>query len=93
MVLGFISLLLTFGQNYIARICIPVKVANTMLPCPVGTHVPYDDDHHRKLLSFQRRFLGGDSTAPACKPVSIFYTIVTLNYNYVISSVITLYFW
>ncbi|CAI9115194.1 OLC1v1016033C1 [Oldenlandia corymbosa var. corymbosa] len=35
MVLGFISLLLTFGQNYIAQICIPDHVANTMLPCPL----------------------------------------------------------
>ncbi|KAK8968952.1 MLO-like protein 10 [Platanthera guangdongensis] len=33
MVLGFISLLLTFGQNYIAKICISVAVADTMLPC------------------------------------------------------------
>lgn len=33
MVLGFISLLLTFGQNYIIQICIPQKAANTMLPC------------------------------------------------------------
>ncbi|TKY75354.1 MLO protein 5 [Spatholobus suberectus] len=33
MVLGFISLLLTFGQNYISKMCIPVKYANTMLPC------------------------------------------------------------
>ncbi|GLT94546.1 hypothetical protein SLE2022_122820 [Rubroshorea leprosula] len=34
MVLGFISLLLTFGQSYISRICIPVKLADTMLFCP-----------------------------------------------------------
>uniref|UniRef100_A0A1D1YET4 MLO-like protein n=2 Tax=Anthurium amnicola TaxID=1678845 RepID=A0A1D1YET4_9ARAE len=33
MILGFISLLLTFGQNYIAKICIPEKTADTMLPC------------------------------------------------------------
>ncbi|OMO94953.1 Mlo-related protein [Corchorus capsularis] len=33
MVLGFISLLLTFGQSYISRICIPTKVADTMLFC------------------------------------------------------------
>ncbi|KAK7351822.1 hypothetical protein VNO77_11544 [Canavalia gladiata] len=33
MVLGFISLLLTFGQNYISKMCIPMKYANTMLPC------------------------------------------------------------
>lgn len=38
MVLGFISLLLTFGQNYIAKICIPEKAGNTMLPCPAGHH-------------------------------------------------------
>ncbi|KAL6578251.1 hypothetical protein OROMI_010579 [Orobanche minor] len=33
MILGFISLILTFGQNYITRICIPERYANTMLPC------------------------------------------------------------
>ncbi|KAF6154308.1 hypothetical protein GIB67_026764 [Kingdonia uniflora] len=39
MVLGFISLLLTFGQNYIARICIPLKAADSMLPCTFrGNH-------------------------------------------------------
>ncbi|KAK8554823.1 hypothetical protein V6N13_118504 [Hibiscus sabdariffa] len=34
MVLGFISLLLTFGQSYISQICIPDEVADTMLFCP-----------------------------------------------------------
>ncbi|CAI8600238.1 unnamed protein product [Vicia faba] len=33
MVLGFISLLLTFGQNYISKVCIPMKYGTTMLPC------------------------------------------------------------
>jgi mlo protein len=33
MVLGFISLLLVFGQNYIIKICISEAAANTMLPC------------------------------------------------------------
>ncbi|XP_066376979.1 MLO-like protein 9 [Miscanthus floridulus] len=33
MVLGFISLLLVFGQNYIIKICISNHAANTMLPC------------------------------------------------------------
>uniref|UniRef100_A0A0E0PID0 MLO-like protein n=1 Tax=Oryza rufipogon TaxID=4529 RepID=A0A0E0PID0_ORYRU len=33
MVLGFISLLLVFGQNYIIKICITEKAADTMLPC------------------------------------------------------------
>ena len=34
MVLGFISLLLTFGQNFIVKIRIPEKAADIMLPCP-----------------------------------------------------------
>ncbi|KAM0841594.1 hypothetical protein ACQ4PT_058908 [Festuca glaucescens] len=33
MVLGFISLLLVFGQNYIIKICISEEAADTMLPC------------------------------------------------------------
>ncbi|KAG7968770.1 hypothetical protein I3843_08G171800 [Carya illinoinensis] len=32
MILGFISPLLTFGQSYIARICLPIKVLKNMLP-------------------------------------------------------------
>ncbi|OEL19456.1 MLO-like protein 5 [Dichanthelium oligosanthes] len=35
MVLGFISLLLVFGQNYIIKICISNHAADTMLPCKV----------------------------------------------------------
>ncbi|KAF3664734.1 putative E3 ubiquitin-protein ligase-like [Capsicum annuum] len=46
MVLGFISLLLTFGQNYIAKICIPERVANTMLPCPPKNTHAYGGGHH-----------------------------------------------
>ncbi|KAL6873532.1 hypothetical protein ACP4OV_013614 [Aristida adscensionis] len=33
MILGFISLLLVFGQNYIIKICISDHAADTMLPC------------------------------------------------------------
>uniref|UniRef100_A0A453LWT7 MLO-like protein n=2 Tax=Aegilops tauschii subsp. strangulata TaxID=200361 RepID=A0A453LWT7_AEGTS len=33
MVLGFISLLLVFGQSYIIKICISEAAADTMLPC------------------------------------------------------------
>nr|GMD40323.1 MLO-like protein 9 [Ipomoea batatas]GMD41989.1 MLO-like protein 9 [Ipomoea batatas]GME18315.1 MLO-like protein 9 [Ipomoea batatas] len=43
MVLGFISLLLTFGQSYIAKICIPEAAGNTMLPCPA--HVEHLEHH------------------------------------------------
>ncbi|CAL5348043.1 unnamed protein product [Camellia sinensis] len=47
MVLGFISLLLKFGQHYIANICIPIKLADTMLPCPMK-HPP---QHHGPELN------------------------------------------
>ncbi|KAL0920305.1 hypothetical protein M5K25_009430 [Dendrobium thyrsiflorum] len=50
MVLGFISLLLTFGQNYIAKICIPESVADTMLPCRLVESGEDDKEHRRKLL-------------------------------------------
>ncbi|KFK40130.1 hypothetical protein AALP_AA3G334400 [Arabis alpina] len=33
MILGFISLLLTFGETYILEICVPSKAALSMLPC------------------------------------------------------------
>ncbi|EYU22992.1 hypothetical protein MIMGU_mgv1a0064621mg, partial [Erythranthe guttata] len=55
MVLGFISLLLVFSQYYIAEICIPLKIADTMLPCPAKIK---DDakgtDNRRRLLSYER---------------------------------------
>lgn len=39
MILGFISLILTFTQYYIAEICVPEDVANSMLPCPRDTGI------------------------------------------------------
>lgn len=60
MILGFISLLLSFGQSYIARICIPIRAAKTMLPCQLelsqetdfipGTAGGAEGGHHRRLL-------------------------------------------
>ncbi|CAH2059553.1 unnamed protein product [Thlaspi arvense] len=73
MVLGFISLLLTFGQNYIASICVPSRYGHAMSFCG-----PYDGpsgdakkakttDHiDRHLLSFQRRVLA-DAAPAECK--------------------------
>ncbi|URE41670.1 hypothetical protein MUK42_05426, partial [Musa troglodytarum] len=55
MILGFISLLLTFGQKYIVKICIPYKVADTMLPCSrktdTGMEEEADGGHRRRLLT------------------------------------------
>uniref|UniRef100_A0A5B6YQW6 MLO-like protein n=2 Tax=Davidia involucrata TaxID=16924 RepID=A0A5B6YQW6_DAVIN len=77
MVLGFISLILTFGQNYIAKFCIPEKFADTMLPCspkiahaPEAEHKPPhkgEPEHHRRLLWNEHRFLAADSPAAGCK--------------------------
>ncbi|KAK9928454.1 hypothetical protein M0R45_025589 [Rubus argutus] len=70
MVLGFISLLLTFGQKYIAQICIPVEAADTMLPCPYRGAGGSGGGGHRRLLWYEpeRRFLAAGSAAPGCKP-------------------------
>ncbi|KAH7519808.1 hypothetical protein FEM48_Zijuj08G0076400 [Ziziphus jujuba var. spinosa] len=66
MILGFISLLLTFGQSYIARICIPIKVAKSMLPCAPKESTT-EEEQRRKLLWFERRFLATDSYGHICK--------------------------
>ncbi|KAF5190891.1 Mlo-like protein, partial [Thalictrum thalictroides] len=69
MLLGFISLILTIGQSYVASICIPLKYANTMLPCHKRkTYEPADGgEHHRRLLWSERRFLAGGGDGPKCK--------------------------
>ncbi|GAA0166701.1 hypothetical protein LIER_21797 [Lithospermum erythrorhizon] len=60
MVLGFISLILTFSQYYIADICIPEKVANHMLPCKLeGKKDNEEKGNRRKLLMYERRMLAG----------------------------------
>ncbi|KAK7250753.1 hypothetical protein RIF29_33407 [Crotalaria pallida] len=70
MILGFISLLLTFGQSYIVRICIPANVADKLLPCPhkrVKHESSSEDEHRRKLLSYERRYLSEDTSSYQCK--------------------------
>ncbi|KAK2373307.1 Seven transmembrane MLO family protein [Trifolium repens] len=72
MILGFISLLLTIGQNYIVRICISEKVADKMLPCPlknISDNKESSSDevrHLRKLVSYERRYLSSDTTSYKC---------------------------
>ncbi|KAL6509874.1 MLO-like protein 5 [Orobanche gracilis] len=69
MILGFISLLLTFGQNYITQICIPEKLENTMLPCEFKeSRDEVGSDHHRRRLMWNKhRRLAADSTPKDCK--------------------------
>lgn len=80
MVLGFISLLLTFGQSYILKICIPSHVARTMLPCPAPAHFKKEEDdkgeNHRKLLWFEHRFLSGDeASSTKCQEVRVMFSL------------------
>ncbi|XP_023543531.1 MLO-like protein 10 [Cucurbita pepo subsp. pepo] len=75
MILGFISLLLAFGQNYIIKICIPTGMANTMLPCAAAKGVDEEKDssgageseHHRRLLWYERRVLAGHGGTVTCE--------------------------
>ncbi|KAI5683931.1 hypothetical protein M9H77_05159 [Catharanthus roseus] len=65
MILGFISLILVFSQYYIAKICIPVKVADTMLPCPAHNAAKKGEEHRRRLLWYERRVLAAGAQ-PTC---------------------------
>ncbi|KAL3583902.1 hypothetical protein D5086_014963 [Populus alba] len=73
MILGFISLLLTFGQNHIAKICVPQDVVGTMLPCKKervtdkSSSTKGEEEPGRRLLWFDRRFLAGAKSAAKCK--------------------------
>ncbi|XP_010444861.1 PREDICTED: MLO-like protein 10 [Camelina sativa] len=51
MILGFISLLLTFGEQYILKICIPEKAAASMLPCASPSTHDQDNKTHRRRLA------------------------------------------
>ncbi|ERN17137.1 MLO-like protein 9 [Amborella trichopoda] len=73
MILGFISLLLTFGQSYIAKICIPDHVADTMLPCKAA-NVKTNKKFSKRFLfdelfvnGVRRSLAGADSTASCSK--------------------------
>lgn len=68
MILGFISLILVFSQYYIAKICIPVKVADTMLPCPAHNAAKKGEEHRRRLLWYERRVLAAGAQ-PTCGEV------------------------
>lgn len=71
MVLGFISLLLNFGQSYIVKICIPESAASTMLPCSSRvektTSTSSEEEHRRRLLWFERRYLADHGGTSTCK--------------------------
>ncbi|GJU45983.1 MLO-like protein 8, partial [Tanacetum coccineum] len=65
MILGFISLILTFSQYYIAKICLPVSVADTMLPC-AKRDKPVKEEIHRVLLWYEHGRSLAESSASSC---------------------------
>lgn len=77
MVLGFISLTLVFSQYYIADICIPINVADTMLPCSESDYKKANPEKDRRLLSLERRVLAGKK-ASKCKDKEVTFTLKLL---------------
>ncbi|GAB2282909.1 MLO-like protein 8 [Dionaea muscipula] len=70
MVLGFISLILSFSQNYIADICIPSGLADNMLACKLhkqNNSSSSSEEHHRRLLWNEHRFLTSTGPVSHCK--------------------------
>ncbi|PIA38589.1 hypothetical protein AQUCO_02700063v1 [Aquilegia coerulea] len=70
MLVGFISLLLATSQRSISNICIPTKVANSMLPCHKtpkssnksgGFETSKNGTTRHKLFSIDRRLAGSES--------------------------------
>ncbi|KAM0056963.1 hypothetical protein Hdeb2414_s0006g00224711 [Helianthus debilis subsp. tardiflorus] len=63
MILGFISLLLVFSQNYIASICISKEFTKDFLPCKKEKYDKEGDKEkggERRLLWYEHRMLADD---------------------------------
>ncbi|XP_073112783.1 MLO-like protein 10 isoform X2 [Elaeis guineensis] len=79
MILGFISLLLTLGQNWIVKVCIPEKAASTMLPCRLEKEelaAERGERNHGRLLwdalldsNPKRRILAATSAGSSCSSI------------------------
>ncbi|KAL5569290.1 hypothetical protein UlMin_025865 [Ulmus minor] len=70
MLLGFISLLLTVGQDHISNICIPKSIAATWHPCQdkkSGDSDKDSDKKGRKLLEFSEYYGFGSRRSLATK--------------------------
>lgn len=72
MLLGFLSLLLTVGTKYVAKICVPKKIGYKMLPCKEkynngadkskdgggnGNGIDDEGENRRKLLSLAEEII------------------------------------
>ncbi|KAI3977121.1 hypothetical protein MKX01_042811 [Papaver californicum] len=66
MLLGFISLLLTFTQDYIVQLCIPTKVGNTWHPCPIK-----DAKKDAKKDTYEEKYCGKKDMVPLVSKTAI----------------------
>ncbi|XP_026425766.1 MLO-like protein 6 isoform X2 [Papaver somniferum] len=64
MLLGFISLLLTFTQDYIIQLCIPKKVGNTWHPCPIK-------EEKKKGYTYEEKYCGKQGKVPLVSKTAI----------------------
>ncbi|KAI3930869.1 hypothetical protein MKW92_001538 [Papaver armeniacum] len=64
MLLGFISLLLTFTQDYIIQLCIPKKVGNTWHPCPIK-------EEEKKGYTYEEKYCGKQGKVPLVSKTAI----------------------
>ncbi|XVE75351.1 hypothetical protein DITRI_Ditri12bG0087400 [Diplodiscus trichospermus] len=56
MLMGFISLLLTFIQGYVSDICIPTTIADTWHPCDEKTEDKKNDEKSNKEVKYSKYF-------------------------------------
>ncbi|MCL7033295.1 hypothetical protein MKW94_016286 [Papaver nudicaule] len=64
MLLGFISLLLTFTQDYIIQICVEKKVGNTWHPCPLGKE-------EKKTKGYEEKYCAPKGQVPLVSKTAI----------------------
>ncbi|KAH6804550.1 hypothetical protein C2S51_032797 [Perilla frutescens var. frutescens] len=85
MILGFISLTLVFSQYYIAEICIPPSVADTILPC---SNKEYDKDEKkncRRHLSYECRVLASKASSCTAKGRVLLITVDGLHQIHILT--------
>lgn len=68
MLLGFISLLLTVSQTYVAKICISESLSESMLPCrkQVNDTTTSSEEKNRKLSEESQRRVLASSSGSSC---------------------------
>ncbi|KAG6406173.1 hypothetical protein SASPL_133772 [Salvia splendens] len=83
MLLGFISLLLTVGTSYVAKICVPKDLGNKWLPCDKEDTDDHDNNgderknEHRRLLSYGEEMVWLRALASGTDQCCSFYVVAS----------------